>query len=49
MDYYEKALFLVLLLVIVRVTCAQEAYLWPIKDAKPGTNIISAWDISTRN
>lgn len=38
----KKALFLVLLLVIVRVTCAQEAYLWPIKDAKPGTNIISA-------
>lgn len=37
----KKALFLILLLIVVRVTCAQEAYLWPIKDVAPGTNIIS--------
>lgn len=38
----KKTLFLILSLVIVRITFAQDAYLWPIRDAKPGTNIISA-------
>lgn len=37
----KKALSLILLLIVVKVTCAQEAYLWPIKDVAPGTNIIS--------
>lgn len=38
----RKTLFLILLLVIVRISFAQEAYLWPIKDAIPGTDILSA-------
>lgn len=38
----KRILFLILLLVVTRITFAQEAYLWPIKGAEPGTDILSA-------
>lgn len=38
----KKTLLLILLLVIVSTAFAQETYLWLVKDASPGSNIISA-------
>lgn len=38
----KKTLFLILLFFIVRMSFAQEVYLWPIKDVMPGTDIVSA-------